>query len=151
MIDFATLKGVAIPEGNVTQITDASGAVLWKAAPSGVPVTITVSGATYYGTPGFVTINGVNYNAATEVLAPIGSVIVCCAPWVTMYGSTNRSGGSVKLNGKTVAALNASVNPTIYEYTVTGAVSIQLQNTIVPTGANGSNLKAGTAIAITEL
>lgn len=29
-IDFATLQGLTIPEGNVTQITDASGNVLWK-------------------------------------------------------------------------------------------------------------------------
>lgn len=30
MINFATLKALAIPEGNVTRITDASGRVLWK-------------------------------------------------------------------------------------------------------------------------
>ena len=29
MIDFSTLKGLTIPEGNVTQITDANGRVLW--------------------------------------------------------------------------------------------------------------------------
>ena len=31
MIDFATLQGVTIPEGVVTQIADASGRVLWSA------------------------------------------------------------------------------------------------------------------------
>ncbi len=34
MIDFATLQGLTIPEGVVTQITDASGRVLWSAAPA---------------------------------------------------------------------------------------------------------------------
>ena len=33
MIDFSTLKGLTIPEGVVTQITDASGRVLWSAKP----------------------------------------------------------------------------------------------------------------------
>lgn len=33
MIDFSTLKGLTIPEGNVKQITDAQGNVLWSAAP----------------------------------------------------------------------------------------------------------------------
>jgi hypothetical protein len=32
-MNFATLKGLTIPEGNVTKITDASGRVLWSAAP----------------------------------------------------------------------------------------------------------------------
>ena len=31
MIDFSTIKGLAIPEGEVTKITDASGTVLWSA------------------------------------------------------------------------------------------------------------------------
>lgn len=30
MIDFSTLQGLTTPEGVVTQITDASGKVLWK-------------------------------------------------------------------------------------------------------------------------
>lgn len=33
MIDFSTLQGLTIPEGVVTQIADASGRVLWSAAP----------------------------------------------------------------------------------------------------------------------
>lgn len=30
MMDFSTLQGLTIPEGNVTQITDAAGQVLWE-------------------------------------------------------------------------------------------------------------------------
>lgn len=35
-IDFSTLKGLAIPEGSVTQIVDSSGNVLWKASSGGI-------------------------------------------------------------------------------------------------------------------
>ena len=34
MIDFATLQGLEIAEGEVTEITDAAGRVLWKSGPS---------------------------------------------------------------------------------------------------------------------
>ena len=37
-MNFATLQGLTIPEGVVTQITDASGRVLWKSGPSVVTV-----------------------------------------------------------------------------------------------------------------
>ena len=40
MIDFSTLKGLTIPEGAVTKITDASGRVLW-AAVSKAKITVT--------------------------------------------------------------------------------------------------------------
>lgn len=40
MIDFSTLQGLTIPEGVVSQITDASGAVLWSAEKM---VTITIT------------------------------------------------------------------------------------------------------------
>ena len=33
-MNFANLKGLTIPEGNVTQITDASGRVIWSAVRS---------------------------------------------------------------------------------------------------------------------
>lgn len=40
-MDFDTVKGLTIPEGVVTQITDASGRVIWRANPEGVTKTIT--------------------------------------------------------------------------------------------------------------
>lgn len=42
MIDFSTLKGLTIPEGNVKQITDANGRVLWSAT-----IKFTINGDTY--------------------------------------------------------------------------------------------------------
>ena len=41
MIDFSTLKGLTIPEGVVTQITDESGRVIW-AVQSGEPIVLEV-------------------------------------------------------------------------------------------------------------
>ena len=42
MIDFATLQGLTIPEGVVTQIADASGRVLWMVNTGGGPVILEV-------------------------------------------------------------------------------------------------------------
>ena len=151
MIDFSTLKGLTIPEGNVTQIADASGSVLWSAVEK-VTVNIKTSGMFITGSiPASVTINGVSYNSATTVDVPKGSVIVCSAPWVTLYNSTNRSGGEVKLNGTIVAPWVVGVNPTIYEYTVNGDIEIMFSYANVPTGAGYSNTRTGTNISITEL
>lgn len=56
MIYFSTLQGLTVPEGVVTQIADASGRVLWSAAPPFVPIVdfgevttqATANGAGYY-------------------------------------------------------------------------------------------------------
>lgn len=45
MINFATLQGLSIPEGMVTQITDASGRMIW-AVSSGEPVVLQVAKVT---------------------------------------------------------------------------------------------------------
>lgn len=73
MIDFTTLQGLTIPEGNVTQITDASGNVLWKQAPSGATITIEGDGGDY----AHIIIDGVTYNTATTLKVPLGTVITC--------------------------------------------------------------------------
>ena len=55
MIDFTTLKGLTIPEGVVTKITDASGIVLWKLQ-SGDDIVLTVqkiTGTTYAGSTSY--------------------------------------------------------------------------------------------------
>ena len=43
MIDFATLQGLTIPEGVVTQISDASGRVLWMLAKDEPPAIFEVA------------------------------------------------------------------------------------------------------------
>lgn len=123
MIDFSTLKELTIPEGNVTQITDASGNVLWKQAPSGVPITLsfTRQGAASFYTYASITVDGVSYptvdnqlNLPTEeIIVPIGSVITCKV-------AGNVGTPQIKLNGKTVA----SGNNKEYQYTVVGEATI---------------------------
>lgn len=73
MIDFSTLKSLEIPDGVVTQITDASGDVLWKQAPSGAKVIID----SYDNSGGAkIIIDGIDYaNNDTELIVPLGTVI----------------------------------------------------------------------------
>lgn len=129
MIDFSTLKGLTIPEGNVTKITDVSGNVLWEAPPSGATITITKKVAGYEDerTGGYVTIDGVHHSVSTSLVVPLGTVIVCKAPAVShpMYGSY---GGQIKLNGTLVA------NNGTYEYTVNKDAEIAIQNVGSPSG-----------------
>ena len=103
-IDFSGITGVSDGYGVVTQIADASGAVLWKQAPSGATVTINV-------TSGFggnrLLIDGVYYgNESTEITVPIGTVI-------TVKGAT-----TISLNGSPVSFSGD------YNYTVIGDVLI---------------------------
>lgn len=67
-MNFATLKGLTIPEGKVTQITDASGRMLWSASK---PFTAVVDfGAVTTGeTPNT---SGYYYKAITVTPAPAG-------------------------------------------------------------------------------
>lgn len=69
MIDFSKLKSLILPEGKVTQITDASGRVLWKSGPP--MVRVTVGARVDDGSPkATVTINGekFNLNVATSYI-----------------------------------------------------------------------------------
>ena len=72
-IDYSNVKAMSDHIGDIVKITDASGNVMWKQAPSGATVTITVqdnsSGAK-------VVIDGIDYaNSNTELTVPIGTVI----------------------------------------------------------------------------
>ena len=111
-INFATLKGLAIPEGNVTQIADASGRVLWKQAPSGATVTITVNSGYEKD---ILLIDGVYYGMqSAELTVPIGTVIATS-------GATQ------------VTIFKAGVQQTTiqgnYNYTVTGDVDVHITGT----------------------
>lgn len=143
MIDFSILKGLKTPKGNVTKITDINGNVLWEAPPSGATVTITkrLAGVEDMRGGGYVTIDGVTYNEPTNIVVPLGTVIVCKAPWAsTQYGAF---GGEIKLNG-TVVAFRGSANPATYDYTVNKDAEIAIQNVGSPGGVQAN-------ISITEL
>lgn len=77
-IDFATLQGITIPEGVVTQITDASGNILWTSRVKfdETPVDFEYtknSDGTYTLTAWKGTLNGV---ASTELVVPDDQRIV---------------------------------------------------------------------------
>lgn len=106
-MNFATLKGLAIPEGNVTQITDASGNVLWKKAPSGATITLTTSSAVYEKA---ITIGGQSYSGNAVITVPLGTV-------VEFRGFTQ------------VVMNNTAVGGSTYDYTVTGDIGIHCSGT----------------------
>ena len=109
-INFATLKGLAIPEGNVTQIADASGRVLWSAVKKAV---ITIEGGNNYT---YVDIDGVTYDTAATIEVPIGTVINCVT-----YNSNY--GGCIEINYDAVASATTA-GSVQYEYTVVGDTTI---------------------------
>lgn len=75
-MNFATLKGWAIPEGNVVQVADASGRVLWSAVKK---VTVTLKATGNSNGYAWTVIDGVRYEGTQEVTVPIGTVITCYA------------------------------------------------------------------------
>lgn len=139
MIDFSTLKSLTIPEGEVVKIEDTSGNVLWEKAPEGATVTITKTKAGYEDiyNGGYVKIDGVYYREPTNIVVPLGTVIVCTAPYAsTQYGAF---GGTITLNGDVV-----STGGKTYEYTVNKDVEIAIKNVGSPGGVQAN-------IDITEL
>jgi hypothetical protein len=130
-MNFATVKGLTIPEGNVTKI-EAGGRVLWSAAK---PVTITLKRhQNYSGTVvhGWIEINGVPYYAAetpTEITVTEGTKIVCCVT------------SQVQLNGAVVAQGAGNVR---YEYTASVNATIEVMN------AHNSDTQYLSIILITE-
>ena len=146
-INFATLKGLTIPEGAVTQITDESGRVLWSAVkPATITLSFTRNGGGSFSDNARVTIDGVKYpvnenDLTTTVLTiPIGAVITC----KVASGNTAVSSQKITLNGTTVASGNSE-----YLYTVVGDATI---NSVINTSytPQTGTVAYGT-ISITEL
>jgi hypothetical protein len=124
MIDFSAVKGITIPEGVVTQIADASGAVLWSAKRNAI-VTITsecngITGDTAHIKIVSETVSFEAYaydmpNCAIEV--PIGAIIEC-----TVSRDKGNADSSISLNGTKVLTEGT------YIYTVTGNVAIHVSD-----------------------
>ena len=117
-MNFATLKGLTIPEGKVTQITDASGRALWSAAPSVVTIYVVGYGGEDYGdydqyANSYIMHNGVKYTYPATFEANVGDVIECYAEaedTCDIYVNDVRVSGS----------------ETTYIYTVTSNTRIEL-------------------------
>lgn len=121
-MNFATLQGLTIPEGVVTQITDASGRVIWSAVKK---VTITLD-FTNAGMSGYLSaeVNGTQYKGGFggghngkvyEISVPVGDKIVCTtgsAPYAC----------TIVVNGTTVSSTKAGAT---YEYIVSRNVTIE--------------------------
>lgn len=103
-MNFATLQGLTIPEGVVTQITDASGAVIWSAVEK---VTITLTGT---AAGSYAEYKGTKYYYPSTFEAAVGDQI-------TMYAGVCPSSATIYLNGQQVASNLAKVT---YSYTVVG-------------------------------
>ena len=73
-VAFAAVQSLAIPEGNVVKIEDASGNVLWEAQSNEVTITIAGTGNASYC---YVSINGVKYTSAATLTVERGTVITC--------------------------------------------------------------------------
>ena len=135
-MDFATLKGLTIPEGTVKKITDASGRVLWTAVRSAV-ITITSQCFGINGNRASITINSPEPfapdpskpgNTVTTWTAevweepnctielPQGATIAC-----TVGDSKADNRCYVKLNGVEVLG-----DPGTYVYTVTKDAAIHV-------------------------
>ena len=112
MIDFTTLQGLTIPEGVVTEITDAQGRVLWMLPVAGGPVILevekitsdTYAGSTTYTGESFVLLNiypatngtvNVTYGGLTKTITDTSGVASPNAQQV-FFGTFNGVADSVE-------------------------------------------------------
>lgn len=152
-INFATLKGLTIPEGNVTQIADASGAVLWKSAPAEAIIKFKVANGGNFSSITTSTycsleIDGGYHNATEEIVVPIGKVVTC------RFGTTSNQTRKLYLNGAEISSYTYdSTNGTYYyDYTVIGDVGIAMGSSMSMSGGpSGPVQYVTTTITITEL
>lgn len=123
-MDFSALKGATIPEGVVTQISNANGVVLWAAERNAV-VTITSTCNGIMGDTAHIKIvseteifEAYAYdmpNCTIEV--PVGSTIEC-----TVIRNKGNADSSISLNGTKVLTEGT------YIYTVTGNVTVDVSD-----------------------
>lgn len=124
MIDFSTVQGLTIPEGVVTQIADASGAVLWSAKRS-AKVTITSVCNGIMGDTSHIKIvsDTVIFEAYAydmpncTIEVPIGTTIEC-----TVRRNKGNADSSISLNGTKVMTEGT------YVYIVTGNVAVDVSD-----------------------
>ena len=126
--------------GVVTQITDASGRVLWSAKPSTAKVTVIgdyVDNGYARTSAGYITPDGVSgfLGTAGEYELPIGTVIYCFAE--ANEKASTRPSVSIYLNGEWVDGSDSNVN---YQHTLATNLAIEHYN----------NAYNGASIYITE-
>lgn len=125
MIDFSTLQGLTIPEGVVTQITDASGRVLWSAQPQMVTVTIKYKGGGAWFDHSEL---GEEVSDGTYQVSP-GSLLTC---WAQNGGiSTDSTYVYFYVNGQEryYNYLTSPYQKASYNYTITTNVIVTYEKT----------------------
>ena len=86
-IDYSNVKAMSDHIGNIVKITDASGNVMWKQAPSGATVVYSNSANSSIG----ITVDGITYYNTTEIVVPLGTVIYFDAA----YSAASDTGGEI--------------------------------------------------------
>lgn len=100
-MNFATLKGLTIPKGKVTKITDASGRVLWSAVKK-VSVTIGAKAVGDYDTVGTCWVDNVKQQNNTTIMVAPSSVLEVDIGTGSGYGMAGSTTARVYLNGVSV-------------------------------------------------
>lgn len=134
-INFATIQGLTIPEGVVTQITDASGNVLWSAGGKLISVAMSGSGGLYSQ----VVIDGTSYGFINveNIEVSKGTTMVCTVETISAGNA-----GKIYLNGVLVAQTetpetNLTTEETLrvqYEYVINKPIAIKFTYTAVKPG-----------------
>jgi hypothetical protein len=156
-IDFSRVKGISDDYGNIKQITDAAGRVLWSAVPPMVEVTIKskIATANVFDRV-YVTINGQQYKAKTvtssnsptvdvaELVVPSGTAMYCYANGC----GTNANASVINVNSKPVVRPTQSMVPSEYEHIISNDTYVVLSGTYM--SMNGVII-ASASIEITEI
>lgn len=127
MINFATLQGLTIPEGVVTQIADEQGNVIWSAVEKAI---ITLSGTP---SPSYAEYKGTKYTVPATFEAAVGDTI-------NLYCGDVPNAANIILNDTLVSQGQSN---TTYSYTVVGDATIEVEIT-------GSSYMAKAHMYITE-
>lgn len=142
MIDLSKVKGLADDvKGAIKQITDAAGNVLWKSAPSEATIFIAGSGVSpNNSTYASVTVDGVEYNSATVLTVPIGTVIAITAKSghyenpssITLPEGTTKVAKAFEVTGDTAIYLSVNKGTDAYGYaTYSGHIKVAENATVV--------------------
>lgn len=118
MINFSLIKSVTIPEGNVTQIADAQGNVLWSAAPAILTLTLSwkTGGNAWFDHSEL----GEEISDGTYEVSP-GSTLTC---WISSH--LREMYYEIYVNGERTRSgyISSGYQKTTYEYTITKNITV---------------------------
>ena len=136
-MNFANVKAITIPEGNVKQITDGQGNVLWKKKELNLKITSITDPS-----PGSSSITGDrSATLSRSANSSQGTFTVYFKDYDVGKGAGIRVFGTIQFagvyNGGSAAYVNIAGKSTYYQ-SGTGAQTISFDNTITPSSTNGA-------------